>query len=394
MTDRYDVVVAGGAIMGSAVAYFLGACATFDGRVLVVERDPTYSASATLRSWGGVRQQFSTPENVRMSLFGAEFLRRAPELLAVGGERPEVGFVERGYLFLASAAGYAQLSANVRRQNALGADVALLSPAELCARFPWLDGDGLAGGGFGLTGEGWFDPESLLRALRRKALALGADYVHDEVVGVTRRGGRVVGVRLRRGGAVDCAVLVNAAGPHAATVAALAGCALPVRPRKRTTFVFDCRENVGAAPLVVDPTGVAFRPEGRRYIALVSPPDAEDEDAAAGALEPDEALFERIVWPALARRVPRFEAVRQVGAWAGLYDVNTFDRNAILGWHPEIGGLAFCNGFSGHGAQQAPAAGRAVCESIVHGGFRTLDLSALTYARIRAGRRLPERNVV
>ena len=233
MVERYDVVIAGGAIMGSAVAYFLGACPGFDGRVLVIERDPTYADCATTRSWGGVRQQFSTPGNIHMSLFGAAFLRQVPELLTVGDERPAMSFVERGYLFLASTSGRARLEANVRRQNALGADVALLSPTALEARFPWLNTNDLAAGGLGLRGEGWFDPAALLQAFRAKAIALGVDYVRDEVVEVKRGNGRIAGIGRRSGAEVACAVVVNAAGPHAATIAGLAGCTLPVRPRKR-----------------------------------------------------------------------------------------------------------------------------------------------------------------
>ena len=156
--------------------------------------------------------------------------------------------------------------------------------------------------------------------------------------------------------------------------------------------MFDCRDDVSDAPLVIDPTGVAFRPEGGRYLAIVSPPDAEDSDCED--LEPDYALFDEIIWPALAHRVPAFEAIKQTSAWAGLYDFNTFDQNAIIGRHPEIDGLLFCNGFSGHGVQQAPAAGRAVAELIAYGGYRELDLSAFAYARIEQGRPIPEINVV
>ncbi len=163
MTQRYDVVIAGGAVMGSAVAYFLAADADFDGSIAVVERDPGYEACATTRSWGGIRQQFSAPENVKMSLYGAWFMRRAGELLEVDGERPDLGFKERGYLFLASPTGLPVLERNCALQRELGAAVAVLGPAELAERFPWLSLDGLAGAGCGLANEGWLDPSALLR---------------------------------------------------------------------------------------------------------------------------------------------------------------------------------------------------------------------------------------
>jgi len=387
-----DVVIAGGAIMGAAVAYFLATDPAFAGRIVVVERDPGFARAATTRSWGGIRQQFSTPENVAMSLFGAAFLRAVPDLLSTADAPADAGFVEQGYLFLASADGLAALEANHRVQVAAGADVARLDPAALAARFPWLATEGIAGGALGLSGEGWFDPHAVLAALRRKGRALGVEYRTDEVVGIARAGGRVAGVRLAGGASIACPVLVNAAGPWAGALAALAGCDLPVRPRKRTTFVFACREPVGPAPLTVDPTGVAFRPEGPHYLAIVSPPADADPDGED--LEPDHTLFDDTIWPALAARVPAFEAIKVVSAWAGLYDFNTVDQNAIIGRHPALDGFLLCNGFSGHGVQQAPAAGRAVAELIVHGGFRALDLSALGYARIADGRPLRERNVV
>ncbi len=388
----YDVVIIGGGVMGCAIAYFLAASDEFDGAVAVIERDPGYAECATVLSWGGIRQQFSTPENVRMSLYGAAFLKRAPELLAIDGDRPDFGFREQGYLFLASEAGKAAITRNVAMQTGLGAKVVLLGARDLAARFPWLGLEGVVAGALGLSNEGWFDPERLLRALRRKAVALGAHFFQDEALGIVRDGGRVTGVRLAGGDDIGCGVLVNAAGPRAAAIAAMVGCDLPVRPRKRTTFVFECRDGPLDAPLTVAPSGVAFRPEGGRFIAIMPPPD--DADSQADDLVPDHALFEPLVWPALARLVPAFSALRQTSAWAGHYDFNVFDHNAVIGPHPEIAGFLFCNGFSGHGVQHAPAAGRAVAELIIHGEFRTLDASAFSYARIAAGRSLNEANVV
>ena len=392
MARTCDVAIAGGGVMGSAVAYFLLSDPAFDGRVLVVERDPSYADCATTRSWGGIRQQFSTPENVRMSLYGAEFVKQAADVLAVDGEGPDLAFREHGYLFLAGKAGLPVLENNCRLQRALGASVTLLEPAEIGSRFPWLNVDGLAGAGFGLANEGWIDPNALLHGFRRKARALGASYVTDEVVGIEIAHDRVTGLRLRDGGPVACATLVNAAGPHAGALARLAGVDLPVSPRKRTTFVFDCREAIPKMPLTIDVSGVAVRPEGEQYIAIVSPPPERDGDS--DDLDPDHDLFETVIWPALAHRVPAFEAIRVTGAWAGHYDYNAFDQNAILGPHPRIAGLMFCNGFSGHGIQQSPAAGRAVAEAIVHGAYLSLDLSSLSFDRLLDGRRVREANVV
>lgn len=387
-----DIAIVGGGVMGSAIAYFLLSDPTFDGTVLVIERDPSYADCATTRSWGGIRQQFSTRENVEMSLFGVDFVRNAATALAVEGEAPDLGFKEQGYLFLASPAGLPVLERNVALQQSLAAQVELLQPDEIVARFPWMTVEGIAAGAFGPANEGWIDPSGLLQGFRRKARALGAVYVTDEVVAIRCDGNRIAGLSLKKGGEIACGRLVNAAGPQAGRVAALAGVDLPVAPRKRMSYVFDCREDISQAPLTIDANGVTFRPEGGQYIGIVSPP--EDDDPDCDDLELDYRLFEETIWPTLAARVPAFEAIKLTGAWAGHYDYNSFDQNAILGPHPEIAGLYFCNGFSGHGIQQSPAAGRALAEHLVYGQYRSLDLSQLSYARIPENRPIKEANVV
>ena len=387
-----DVVIVGGGVMGSAIAYFLTADPAFHGSVLVIERDPSYADCATTRSWGGVRQQFSTPENVLMSLFSLQFFRDARELLAVDGEGPDLAFKEHGYLFLASPAGLPVLQANRALQRELGAEIALLDRADLAERFPWLSLEGLAGGGFGESGEGWLDPSAVLHGFRRKAQAQGAQYRTDEVVGIARDGATIASVSLAGGETVTCGHLVNAAGPQAGRVSELAGVALPVSPRKRMSYVFDCREALPSIPLTIDTTGVTFRPEGAHYIAIHSPPP--EDDPVSHDLDEDYAPFERVIWPALAARVPAFEAIKLTGAWAGHYDYNSFDQNAVIGPHPEVANFHFCNGFSGHGLQQSPAAGRAVAERIVHGATLSLDLKALGWTRLIEGRPLKELNVV
>ena len=392
MTQSCDVAIVGGGVIGSAIAYFLLGPMGFPGRVIVVEKDPTYADAATSRSAGGIRQQFSTPENIAMSSFGAQFVKHVGEYLSVEGEAPSIPFTEWGYLFLATPAGLPILEANHRTQRGLGADIALLDPAALKARFPWLKTDDLAAGTLGLSNEGWIDPYSLLQAFRRKARALGAVYLTDEAVGLERQGSRIEALTLAQGGRIACGNLVDSAGYHAHEVAAMAGIELPIRPRKRFVFVFDCKEPVERAPLLIDPSGVYFRPEGANFIGGVSPP--EDQDPDCFDFEIDYRLFEEVVWPTLAERVPAFEAIKLVRAWAGHYDYNTLDQNAILGPHPEIRNFYFANGFSGHGLQQSPAAGRATAELIAHGAYRSIDLTRFGYERVLRGEPIVELNVV
>ena len=392
MAERFDVVIVGGGAIGSSIAAFLAMSPDFRGRLAVVERDPSYERASTTRSAGGVRQQFSTPGNIEMSKFGAHFIKNIARYLAVDGEVPQVSFREGGYLFLASEAGQSVLEANHEIQRAHGADNALLAPPALVERFPWLNPEGIALGSLGLSNEGWFDPHALLQGFKRKARAEGAVYITDEVVAVERSGQRIAGVELASGAGLACGLMIDAAGPHAGAVAALAGVELPVRPRKRYVYVVDCRTAVAGCPLLIDPSGVWVRPEGRQFICGVSPEESDDPDCED--LELDYRLWEDIVWPTLAHRISAFEAVKLASAWAGHYDYNTVDQNAILGRHPEIDNLYFANGFSGHGIQQSPAAGRAIAELILYGAYRSLDLSEFAYGRLASGRPLRELNVV
>lgn len=387
-----DVVIVGGGVMGSAIATFLLVDDAFDGSVVVVERDPSYRQASSALSASSIRQQFSTPENIRMSRFGFDFLRHVSDDLEVDGERPDVGLVERGYLYLVPPGREATAREVHAIQRAEGAAVALLSPDELATRFPWMGLDGVALGSLGLTGEGWFDGYGLTRAFRRKAVSLGAAYVAAEVVSLRREGDRIAAAVLDTGEDIRCGALVDAAGPWAAEVAAMAGVRLPVAAHRRCVFAFEPRDAVADCPLVIDTSGAWFRPEGAGYIAAIAPAPADDRPDLP--LEVDHALWEASLWPALASRVPAWDALRLTGAWAGYYEMDTFDHNAILGCHPGIGNLLFAAGFSGHGIQQAPAVGRAIAELLVYGRYVTLDLSIFGYERIAAGRRVVERNVI
>jgi FAD-dependent oxidoreductase domain-containing protein 1 len=392
MNESCDVAIVGGGVVGSAIAYFLLGQTAFRGRVVIVEKDTTYAEAATARSAGGIRQQFSTPENIAMSSFGASFVKHVGDYLTFDGETPSLPFTEWGYLFLATPAGLATLEANHATQQRLGADVLLLDPGELEQRFPWLNAEGLAGGSFGRSNEGWIDPYGLLQAFRRKARALGAVCLNDEVVGLERDGPRIAALTLAKAGRLACGHLVDSAGYRAQEIAAMAGVELPIRPRKRFVFAFDCKAPIERAPLLIDPSGVYFRPEGASYICGVSPPEDQDPDCLD--FEIDYRLFEETIWPTLAERVPAFEAIKLIRAWAGHYDYNTLDQNAILGAHPEIANLYFATGFSGHGLQQSPAVGRATAELIAYGGYRSIDLTRFGYQRIARGEPIVELNVV
>lgn len=270
--------------------------------------------------------------------------------------------------------------------------VQLLEPAALRERFGWLRCGDLAGGSLGLRGEGWLDAYSLMSAFKRKAQALGATYRQARVSALRRAGRRVTGVELTDGTHIGCGTLINAAGTGAAALARSAGVPLPVQARKRCVFQVRSPARTPGCPLVIDPSGVYFRPEGDGWLCGVAPP--EDQDPPCEDFEVTHALFDDVLWPALAARVEGFEAMRVIRAWAGHYDVNVLDHNMILGAHPEVDNLFFANGFSGHGLQHAPAVGRALSERVLHGAYRSLDLSRLGWERVLRNQPLREINVV
>ncbi len=307
-----------------------------------------------------------------------EFLRDAPRRL--GEPQLDLGLIESSYLYLATVEGREALEQRVAIQRAHSVPALLHDRAELAARYSWLNTGDLAAGCDTARGEGWFDGHSLLTALRRANERLGVQYVRDRVTAFERsRNGSIVAARLETRGRLPCRYAVNAAGTRSSALAATVGVELPVVARKRNVFVFSCPISVPRCPLVIDPSGLWFRPEGERF--LCGPPEHPDPDVSPQDFEVDLAAFEERAWPILAHRVPAFEAIRMTSAWAGHYDYNTFDQNAFIGPVPGIENLLLASGFSGHGIQQSPAIGRGLAEYICYGAYRTLDLTPLSYSR-------------
>ena len=390
----YDVVIVGGAIMGSATAWFLTAMG-FPGRVLVLERDPTYATASTTHTNSCIRQQFSTPLNVRISRFTAEYVRHFRENLG-GDERvPDIAIRSFGYLYLASTeAGARTLRANQRVQRAEGAETRLMTPDEIAAEYPFLALDGVVLGSINTLDEGYWDGSTVFDWRRRKAREGGVEYVAAEVVDMVRDGARVTHVVLADGTRVACGQVVNASGPRAALTARMAGLDLPVEPRKRLSYVFRAERPLARElPLTIDPSGIHVRDaSGGTYLAGGHPADDPAVDHADFAMDPE--FWESHVWPVLAARIPAFEAIRVTSEWAGHYAYNTFDQNAVAGPHAEVENFLFLNGFSGHGLQQSPAMGRGTAEWLIHGAYRTLDLTPFHHDRIQGGRPIVETAVI
>ncbi|MBR0669587.1 NAD(P)/FAD-dependent oxidoreductase [Neoroseomonas soli] len=385
MSSTETVVIIGGAIVGSCTALFLRELG-FMGRIRVVERDPTYARSSTALSAASIRSQFGCPVNVRMSLFGTEFLRSIKRRF---GDDADIGFVERGYLILGTPDVAPLWKEGVAMQRQAGAEVDLLTPSDALTRFPWLNLEGLGVATYGVRNEGWFDAWSLLQLVRRGARQHDVEYIEAEATGIDTANGRVTIVRLSDGTSIPADWCVNAAGPSSGALMRRFGLDLPVEPRKRTVFSIRAPLDGRGVPMVFDTSGFWIRPEGEGFITGIAPPADADPDAT-GDFEPAHELLEALLWPALAHRIPALEQLRVERAWAGHYEMNTLDHNGVIGPHDALPNLILATGFSGHGVQHAPATGRGVAEWILHGAYQSLDLSPLGHARIRSGTPLHE----
>lgn len=382
--QRYDIVIVGGAVIGSSVAYWLTENPGFDGSILVIERDSSYEFSSTALSTSAIRQQYSNPINVKISQFGIEVIlgfQNRMQKYYPGEVAPDLGFKENGYLYCIPPEGVEAAKARVEMQREHGAHTVFLTPGAIKDKYPWLNVDDLGGGSWGSAKEGWFDSVGLMNGFKRGARHNGAEYIENEVVDLKVVGDRVSGVTLKTGEQVECGTLVNAAGPRCTTIANMAGLDIPVEPRKRYSFVFACETPIdGKMPNVIDPAGTFVRPEHQLFLTGNTP--LNDGPAAVDDFETAHEEFEDRMWPTLYNRIPQFEAIKVKQFWTGHYAYNTLDHNAIVGFHPRVSNFMFANGFSGHGLQQSPAVGRGVCELIVHGDFQTLDLTPLCYERV------------
>ncbi|MGB3407790.1 MAG: FAD-binding oxidoreductase [Jannaschia sp.] len=392
--DRYDVVIVGGAIMGSSTAWWLRELG-FDGTVLVVERDQTYATASTTHTNSCIRQQFSEELNIRISQFGAAFI--ADIRARMGGDTrvPHLKVHNFGYLYLANTEPAADvLRTNAAVQHACGTPTRLLTGPEIAQEYPFYAVDDIILGSINTQGEGFWDGQAVFDAWRRQARERGVEYVTGEVVAMTRTRGRVESVTLASGDAINCGYVVNASGPRAARTCAMLGLDVPVEPRKRFTWVFRAERPLDRdLPLTIDPSGVHVRENGGgTYMAgghhKVDPAVDHDDFAM------DHDLWQDHIWPVLATRIPAFESVKVISEWAGHYAFNTFDQNAIIGPHPEVSNFMLLNGFSGHGLQQSPAMGRGLAELILHGEYRSLDLSPLGFDRVIEARPLTERAII
>jgi glycine/D-amino acid oxidase-like deaminating enzyme len=393
---NYDVVIVGGAMYGSSVSWFLADNPDFDGSILVVERDPTYTACSTVHTNSCIRQQFSREINVRISQFGAAFVKNLRQYMG-GDERvPNLPIKSYGYLYLSDNEAFSTvLKESQQVQEACGAGTKIMTAEEIKRDYPFYNVDDIVLGSHNLIDEGYFDGGTLFEWWRRSGKEKGVEFVGNEVVSMQKNtaGTRVESVTLKSGEVVSCGIVVNSSGPRAVLTSRMAGIELSVEPRKRYTFIFDAEQPLDRdLPLTIDPTGVHMRTDGQYYLAGCAP----DVDLAVDYddYEPDHDIWQEKVWPIIANRIPQFETIKLVNSWVGHYAFNTLDQNAILGRHSQVENFILVNGFSGHGLQQSPAMGRGIAELITYGEYRTLDLSPFSFDRIERNQPFNEKAII
>lgn len=378
-----EVVIIGGGIVGSSIAYQLTAAGCKN--VLVVERETAQGKGSTGKSMGGVRAQFATPVNIQMSLYSIPFYAQFEETMG----HPS-GYKPQGYLFVATRQSHLDyLRANFERQKALGLKTAQLVDAEYIIKtLPQLKSDDILGGSFCST-DGFVDPYSVMTGFITKAVDQGATlWKNTEVTGISKDGRGIAGVRTSRGD-MSTRKVVNAAGAWAAQVAKLVGLELPVEPLRRMLVPSEPFDDFPhSSPMVIDmTTGFHFRPEGRGFLLAWNDP----EETSGFKTDFENSFIEKILTRA-ADRVPVFEnlAINPKRAWAGLYEM-TPDHHAVLGPVDDVPGFFLANGFSGHGVMHAPATGKIVSDLILTGKTNVVDdAGVLGFSRFAKGALLHE----
>jgi glycine/D-amino acid oxidase-like deaminating enzyme len=395
--DNYDVIIIGGAIMGSSTAWFLSQNPDFNGTILVVEKDQKYEFCSTAHTTSCIRQQFSTKLNVEISQFAAHFINNFQEYMENDVRVPKLAIKSFGYMYLAASEDFAKnLISNQEIQAASGAATELLTPDEIKSRYPFYNVEDIKLGSINLVNEGYWDSIAVFEWMKNKAQENGVEYIENEVTEITKNKSedRIIRIKLASGETINGENFVNATGPRAASTSKMAGIKIPVEPRKRYSWIFKAKNPLDRdLPLTIDPSGFHVRENG----------GGTYQAGGHGAYDPavdfddftmDNELWENTVWPVLFNRIPQFESLKLESQWAGHYAMNTVDQNAIVGPHNIIQNFFFLNGFSGHGTQQAPAMGRATAELLTYGAFKTIDMSAFKYERLLSGDKVIEEAII
>jgi len=393
MSKAYDVICIGGSLMAASTAYYL--LSEKPGlKVLMIEKDPTYKYAATPLAMGGVRQQFSERVNIRMARHSIDVFENFGEVMETKAfGRPQIDFRQGGYLFLVNAEKMPVAMENAKVQLEEGVELKHLTPGDLETMLPETDMTDVVGGTI-CHREGILDPQSVLNGYLRKVREMGAEIIHDEVVGIKMEGRKLARVECKSGEVYSAGAFVNAAGPWARIVGEMVGAEVPVDPLAHDIYVckIPMEAKMGTAYTTLPSTIWWFREHQDGDTIMCG--KTKLDFSFGFDYSPDMPYFEEEVWPDLADRMEILDNLKLINAWRGCYEYNNIDFNAIIGRHPDTENFYLINGFSGHGMMQAPAAGRGVAELILHGEYRSLDLSQLNVSRFRENKLVIEKAII
>ena len=374
----YDVILVGGGVMGCATAYYLLRNDP-NLKVGILEMDPTYEKASTPLSDGNTRIQFNIKENIQISQFGLEVLARFSEEMEVDGQKPDAAFRQQGNLFVLDEASREESHEGMLLQQSLGCEVHWLTPEEVKAHYPLYNlKDGVAGT-FGPQ-DGTMSPLAVLLAYKKKVIALGAKFIHAEVIEILKQRNQIAGVKLSSGEVLNSNMVVNTAGAWAPRIAKTVGVDLPIEPTKRQVTIIETSVRPEKTlPVLFLPSGLYCIHEGEGIFTVGK--SLPNDHVGYNDFNWDRKNFVEVIWPELVKYIPSFDRLKVTRGWAGLYEVNTLDGNAILGEWPGLQGFFLANGFSGHGFQQCHGVGRYIAELILK-KTPTLDLSVFSPQRI------------
>lgn len=379
MTNKtYDVIIIGGGVMGCATAYYL---LKFDSRlnIAIVEMDSTYEKASTPLSDGNMRIQFNIKENIQISQYGMQVMKTFADDMAVDAERQDPVFRQQGNLFVLDEASKDESYEGFLLQNKLGCGVSWLTPEQVQQYYPIYNLKDCVAGTLGAQ-DGSMSPMAVLTAYRKKVISLGAKVIDAEVTEVLKEGNQVVGVKLNSNEVLHSKIVMNAAGAWAPIIAKTIDIDLPIAPTKREVAVLETNYRAEKIlPALFLPSGLYLFHEGEGMFTCGK--SFVDDYVGYDDFKWDRKRFEELVWSELVEYIPSFDRIKVTRGWAGLYEVNTLDGNAILGEYPLMKGFYLANGFSGHGFQQAHAVGRYTAELMLD-KIPTLDLSIFSAQRI------------